>query len=321
MKIFRFIPILALALCPGPRLHAEPVEVDGVLAVINDTVITREQMREFVAPAIDGLQREYAGQPEAVFQQKLTGVINDGLEQLVERQLILHAFDTEGYRMPDSYLDEMVQERIRDRYGDRVTLMKTLQAQGETLEQFREDVRDQAIESYMRSKNVAQEIVISPFKIETYYQAHTNDFKLEDEVSLRMITLNKTGSDDTDTVKLAREIRSQILAGAAFADMAAIYSQDSLRSQGGDRGWIERSVLRPELADAAFALQPGQVSDVIETPNTCYLLLVEQKRPAHVKPLNEVRNEIEQNLRAQEQTRLQKQWIDRLKAKTFILYF
>jgi peptidyl-prolyl cis-trans isomerase SurA len=321
MKIFRFIPILALALCPGPRLHAEPVEVDGVLAVINDTVITREQVREFVAPAIDGLQRASAGQPEAVFQRKLTGVISDGLEQLVERQLILHAFDTEGYRMPDSYLDEMVQERIRDRYGDRVTLMKTLQAQGETLEQFREDVRDQAIESYMRSKNVAQEIVISPFKIETYYQAHTNDFKLEDEVSLRMITLNKTGSDDTDTVKLAREIRSQILAGAAFADMAAIYSQDSLRSQGGDRGWIERSVLRPELADAAFALQPGQVSDVIETPNTCYLLLVEQKRPAHVKPLNEVRNEIEQNLRAQEQTRLQKQWIDRLKAKTFILYF
>jgi peptidyl-prolyl cis-trans isomerase SurA len=223
--------------------------------------------------------------------------------------------------MPDSYLDEMVQERIRDRYGDRVTLMKTLQAQGETLEQFREDVRDQAIESYMRSKNVAQEIVISPFKIETYYQAHTNDFALENEVKLRMIGLNKTSAADTDTVKLAREIRAQILAGAAFADMAAIYSQDSLRSQGGDRGWIERSVLRPELADAAFALQPGQVSDVIETPNTCYLLLVEQKRPAHVKPLNEVRNEIEQNLRAQEQTRLQKQWIDRLKAKTFILYF
>ena len=93
------------------------------------------------------------------------------------------------------------------------------------------------------------------------------------------------------------------------------------RSQGGDKGWIERSVLRKELADTAFALQPGQVSDVIETPDTCYLMLVEETRPAHVKPLTEVRDGIEKNLRAQEQARLEKQWIDRLKSKTFILYF
>jgi parvulin-like peptidyl-prolyl isomerase len=319
MKIFRFISILALALCPGPRLHA--VMVDGVLAVINDTVITRQQVEEFVMPAIDSLRREYAGEPEAVFQQKLTAVINDGLEQLVERQLILHDFDTEGYRMPDSYLDEMVQDRIRDRYSDRVTLTKTLQAQGETFESFRKEVRDQAIVTYMRSKNIAQEIVISPYKIETYYHAHQDDFKIEDEIKLRMIVLNKTSADDTNTPAMAREILSQIKGGASFQEMASSYSQDSQRGQGGDRGWIERSVLRKELADATFALQTGQVSDVIETPETCYLMLVEQKRPSHVKPLNEVRDDIEKNLRAEEQARLEKQWIARLKAKTFILRF
>jgi parvulin-like peptidyl-prolyl isomerase len=319
MKISRFIPILALALCPGPRLHAEMV--DGVLAVINDTVITRQQVEEFVAPAIDSLRREYADQPEAVFQQKFAETVNDGLEQLVERQLILHDFDTEGYRMPDSYLDELVQDRIRDRYTDRVTLMKTLQAQGETFESFRQDVRDQAIESFMRSKKVAQEIIISPYKVETYYQAHQDDFKVEDEIKLRMIVLNKTDNDDTNTVNLAREIRDKIKEGASFVEMASVYSQDSQRSQGGDRGWIERSVLRKELADAAFALQPGRVSDVIETPDACYLMLVEQTRPAHVKPLNEVRDDIENNLRAQEQARLLKEWIDRMKAKTFILRF
>jgi parvulin-like peptidyl-prolyl isomerase len=320
MKIFCFVPILALALCPGPRLHAEMV--DGVLAVVNDTVITRQQVEEFIAPAIDSLRREYAGQPEAVVQQKLTGVINDGLDQLVERQLILHEFNTLGYRMPDSYLDQIVQDRIRDQfYGDRVTLMKTLQAQGETFESFREGVRDQAIETFMRSKNVAQEIVVSPYKIENYYNAHQADYKVADEIKLRMIVLNKTASDDTNTVKLAREIRDQIKAGAAFEQMASIHSQDSLRSQGGDWGWIDRSVLREELADAAFALKPGQVSDVIEMPKTCYLMLVEQTRPAHVKPLNEVRDEIEKNLRAQEQARLLKQWIARLKTKSFILRF
>jgi len=308
-----------LALCPGPRLHA--VMVDGVLAVINDTAITRQQVEAFIAPAIDALRREYAGQPEAAFQQKLTGALNDGLEQLVERQLILHAFDTEGYRLPDSVVDQLVQDRIRERFSDRVTLMKTLQAQGETFEAFRKDVRDQYIVSALRSKNISQEIIISPYKVENYYHAHQDDFKIEDEIKLRMIVLNKTAGDDTNTVSLAREIRAQIQAGAAFAEMASVYSQDAQRSQGGDKGWIERSVLRQELADAAFALKPGQVSDVIETPDTCYLMLVEQTRPAHVKPLNEVRDAIEKSLRAQEQARLEKQWIDKLKAKTFILYF
>src|SRR5208283_291616 len=206
MKIFRFVPILALALCPGPRLHAEVVAEDGILAVINDTVITRQQVYDFVKPAIDALQREYAGQPDAVFQQKFTGVINDGLEQLVERQLILHDFDVEGYRLPDSVVDELVRDRIRERFSDRVTLMKTLQAQGETFEAFRKDVRDQYIVSALRAKNVSQEIVVSPNRVANYYLTHQDDFKVEDEVKLRMIALNKTSDDDTNTVNLAREI-------------------------------------------------------------------------------------------------------------------
>ena len=78
------------------------------------------------------MRREYAHQENVsnVFEQKAIDVFNDGLEQLIERQLILHEFDTEGYKLPDGAVDQMVQERIRERYGDRITLMKTLQAQG-----------------------------------------------------------------------------------------------------------------------------------------------------------------------------------------------
>ena len=92
------------------------------------------------------------------------------------------------------------------------------------------------------------------------------------------------------------------------------------RHQAGDWGWVERSVLRKDLADVAFSLQPGQTSDVIETPDAVYLMLVEDKKPAHAKVLNDVREDIEKTLRTQEQARLQKKWIDGLKKKTFVLY-
>ena len=322
MKFFRFIPILAAAFGFSLSLHAELV--DDIMAVVNSGVVTYAEVVEFTAPAAQALNREYAGQAN-LFQQKLDAAINDGLEQLIERQLILRDFDVEGYRLPDTVVDELVQERIRERFGDRITLMKTLQAQGMTFEKFRKDVRDQYIISALRAKNMSPEKnIISPYKVETYYLNHQDDFKVEDEIKLRMIVLNKTSGDDTNTVGLANEILAKIKEGATFQEMATVYSQGSQRSQGGDWGWVQRSVLRKELADVAFALKPGQVSDVIETPGTgetpgaYYIMLVENKRPAHVKPLNEVRDDVEATLRTQLQKQLEQQWIAKLKKNTFI---
>jgi parvulin-like peptidyl-prolyl isomerase len=184
-----------------------------------------------------------------------------------------------------------------------------------TFEAFRKEVRDQWIETQMRRKNVSQEIVISPYKVENYYQTHQDDFKVEDQVKLRMIILNKTSAADTNTLALANEIAAKIKDGATFQQMASIYSS-SQQKEGDD--WYERSALRKELADAAFALKPGQVSDAIDTPESDYILLAEQNTPAHVKPLGDIRDDIEKTLRAQEQARIEKQWIEQLKKKSFI---
>ena len=315
MKLSRLILVLAATFCLGLPLRAELA--DGVKAIVNDSVITYAEVEDFAAPAIDSLRRQYAGQPD-VFQQKLTDVLTNSLEILVERQLILDDFNTEGYKLPDSVLDEYVQDNIRENFGDRITFMKTLQARGETFEKYRDELHDQYIESAMRHKNITQEIVVSPYKIENYYLAHQDDFKVEDEIKLHMIVLNKSSPDDKDTRRMAGEVLTKIKEGATFAEMASVYSQGSQQRQGGDWGWVERSVLRKELADIAFALKPGQISNVIETPEACYIMLVDEKRPAHVKPLGDVRSEIEQTLRAQQQSQLEKQWIEQLKIKAFI---
>jgi parvulin-like peptidyl-prolyl isomerase len=318
MKLFRLMAICGAAFAVSLPLRAELA--DGVKAVVNDTVITYSQVEAYTAPAADALRRQYPNSPE-IYQQKLNEALNDSLEQLVERQLILRSFDVDGYQLPAEYVDQMVQDQIRDRFGDRVTFIKTLQAQGMTVEQFRKQVRDQYIVSQLRIKNVAQEVVISPYKVETYYLNHQDDFKVQDEIKLRMIVLNKPAPDDTNSLQLANEILAKIKGGASFQEMASIYSQGSQKSSGGDWGWVQRSVLRKDLADAAFSLKPGQISGVINAPDALYLMLVEQKRPAHVRPLDNVRDDIEKTIRTQDQARLEKQWIDSLKQKTFIRYF
>jgi len=315
MKLSRLIAIFAAAICFALPSRAELA--DGIQAVVNDNVVTYGQVREFTAPAIEALHEQYADQQD-VFDQKLGETFKDSLEQLVERQLILHDFDTEGYHLPESVVDGLVQDRIRERFGDRLTLMKTLQAQGETFEEFRKEIREQYIVSALRNKNVSQEVIISPYKVENYYQTHQADFKIADEIKLRMIVLKKSSADDTNTLNLAREIQSKIKDGAAFSEMETIYTQGTQQKEG---DWYERTVLRKELADVAFNLKVGEVSDVIETPESCYLVLVEQTRPSRIKPLNEVRDDIEKNLRTQDQARIEKQWIDRLKKKTFIRIF
>jgi parvulin-like peptidyl-prolyl isomerase len=320
MNIARLIPVLAVLGGLVSPLHADPVLADGVQAIVNDTVITYAQVYDFTAPVVDTLRQQYRGQPDA-YQKALEAALNDSLEQLVERQLILHSFETDGYKLPDSVIDGVVQDRIKERFGDRVTMIKTLQAQGMTVEQFRKQVREQYIEAAMRNENVSKEIIISPFKVETYYQAHQADFKLPDQVKLRMITLNKNGDSGTNTLALANEILSEIHKGATFSEMAMIYSQDDQKKIGGDRGWVDRTTLRPELTAAAFALKPGETSGVIDLPDACYLINVVDLHQAHVKPLADVRDDIEKTLRAAEQDRLQKEWIESLRKKTFIAYF
>ncbi len=316
----RFHCILGLIVGAAISAGAEPAVIDGVKSVVSSRVVTFSEVEDYSRPAADALRRQYSAQPE-IFQQKLNETLNDSLEQLVERSLILRSFDTDGYKLPESVVTELVQERIRERFGDRVTFMKTLQAQGMTVEQFRKQVRDQYIESALRNQNVQREIFVSPYKIENYYLANQDEFRLEDQIKLRMIVLTKASPDDTNALKLAREIQAKIKDGTPFTEMAAIYSQGSQQHQGGDWGWVQRSVLRKELADVAFTLKPGVVSDLVDTPDTCYLMLVEEKRGNHVRPLTEVAIDIEKNLRLKQQAKLQKQWIDGLKKKTFIRYF
>jgi parvulin-like peptidyl-prolyl isomerase len=323
MKIFRAIFLIAAV--GGTAAQAELAST--VRVVVHDSVITSQEVEIPAAALMQSMRRQYANQPE-LLKKKFDEAVNDNEEQLIQRQLILHEFASAGYRpLPESYIDEQIERRIqRDFSGDRTKMMKTLQAEGVTYEKFRQQQRERMILSALEEKNVQREILISPHKIETYYLAHKDEYKVDEQVKLRTIVLNTPSPERVEAEKKkADEIIRSIKGGASFAEMANVYSHN--KTEGGDRGWYKKYsadgalVLRKELAEVAFSLKPGEVSNVVETPEALYLLMVDDRRPAHVKTLSEVHELIESELQRQERSRLLKQWIERLKKKTFVRHF
>jgi parvulin-like peptidyl-prolyl isomerase len=300
---------------------AQTRTLNGIAVIVNEAVITYSEVEDFAGPALDAVRRTPL--PAAQLQQKMTQIQTDALQQLVERQLILNDYKVSGYNLPESIIDDEINIRIRKQFGDRLRLTQTLQAQGGTYESYRRNIREQIIVDALAQKHVSSVVLISPYKIEQYFETNKQNFQLEDQVKLRMIVLNKPpGSDAAITTKLAKEILLKLDEGASFTEMAGIYSEGAQRAQQGDWGWVEKKkVLRPELDAVAFTLKKGQHSGVIETADACYILLVEDVRQAQVRPLPEVRDEIEKILVAEERSRLRRQYVERLTKKSFVRYY
>jgi peptidyl-prolyl cis-trans isomerase SurA len=322
MRWFTGILIGCVGLAWGSAAGAEPQLLNGIAAKVNDKIITQEEIASAISVNDRQLLMRLYGRQPALLEEKMRQSQQDALDQLVERELILHEFETAGYQLPDSVIEEYMRGIIRERFGDRLNLVKELQLKGRTMESFKREVREDYIVQAMRQKNVSSSVLVSPYKIESYYGQNTNQFRVEDQIRLRMIFVaNKPDRSAERTRQLAEEILSKIERGAAFKEMAAVYSDGSQRVEAGDWGLIEPSKLNEDLAKVAETLKPGEHSGVIELANGCYLMLVEEFRPAHVRSLADVRDEVERTLLLQERQRLYKQWIERLKAKSYVSYF
>lgn len=253
------VGIAAVTASAAPELR------NGVAAIVNDSIITFQEVEDYTAEAVDLLRRTYGRAQPEVYQQKRIETMTDGLEQLIEKQLILDDFEGSGGQLPESFVDEEVKDRIRRQFGDRVTLVKTLQTRGVRLESYRKRVHDDIIVNFMRQKNVSSAITISPTKIEHYYATNQHFFQVEDQVKLRRIVLNRSGGNSADELlNLAREIVRKLNEGTPFAEMAAIYSQ--VRGKEGAE-WFERKVLKRGLSDIVFTLRARERTGIVGLAN------------------------------------------------------
>ena len=304
-----------ITLCAPAAPAAEPRVLDAIAAVVNDDVVTLFQVLELTNALENSLKTNYSG---AELATRIKEVRIRALNDLVDRQLILQEFKKMKGQIPPHAIDDRVNAIIREDFGgDKSAFMRTIAAQGLTLDRIRKMEEDKIIVQAMRSREVKNEPMLAPGAIERYYNQHIQEWTTNDEVKLRMIKINH-GAKPAEKRKMAQEIREKIVRGADFADLARVYSEDSTQDKGGDWGWVKHGDLSPQMEQVFFRLQTGKVSDIVEMNGAFYLMLVEQKKGGTVKPLKELRKGIEAQLLQVERQKDQQEWLQRLRKKAFV---
>jgi peptidyl-prolyl cis-trans isomerase D len=158
------------------------------------------------------------------------------------------------------------------------------------------------------ARMLAQTIVTQQ-QLEDYYSQHRDEFRIPEQVTVRQIVINKPlpGSDgkiDQKALDAARakadDVAKQLKAGANFADLAKKYSDDATKEQGGLVGSVRPDVFPDAAVKTAVTSTPrGQTSDVISAGYAFVIIHVDDRQEARVKPLAEVKDQIEPLIKQQ----------------------
>jgi peptidyl-prolyl cis-trans isomerase SurA len=332
------LPAASLAQDPAgssspPPASAAPIDdgmdlrfANGIVAVVEGKAITVDDVRREIQPLLPQLQRESRNEKE--FTEKLEALQDDIIQNHIDRVLIVKEFykEKEGQpkrTIPTSYIDNQLAEILITQYdNDRSKFLASLRKQGKTIRDFRREIEEDIIQGYMRQQQRKSQSVVSPVKVETFYNENKEKFFQEDSVHLRLIQFSRTeGATDGELRAKAESVVARMKAGEKFEDLAKEVSQDTRRTKGGDWGWQKRSDLKAELSDPLFKLAKGEVTEPIVMPEGAFLLFVEDRKFAGVQPIDEVRDQIERILVQQMARSSQERWLERLRRNGYVKHY
>ncbi len=295
---------------------------NGIAAIVEDKVITVDDVRREIAPYIPQIQRESRNERE--FNEKLEKYQDDVIQDLIDRVLIVKEFyKDEKRRIPDSFVDNYIADIQAEQFeGDRSKFLAYLRSRGITQREYRREAEEEIIYNYMRQQQRKSYSTISPVRIETFYKENKDRFYQDDAVHLRLIQFNRRNSEsDAELRAKALEVIGRFERGEKFEDLAREYSQDSRRSRGGDWDWQKKADLKTEFSEPLFALKKGEMTAPIILPEGCFLLYAEDRKYAGIQPIDEVRGDIELMISRQMAQVSQERWLERLRRNGYVRHY
>ncbi len=255
-------------------------DIDSVVAVVNDDVITRNELDDRVREVVRQLQRQNTPLPaEDVLQKQI-------LERMITDMLQRQYAKENGVRVDDTQLNLAI-TRIaqQNNFPSLDAFRAKLEADGVDYKKFREEIRSEIISTRLRKREVESKLVISEREVEDYLANKARIGSEGEEFHLAHILVVVPEQASAAKIQAARERAEQALSklngGADFAQVAASISDAKDALKGGDLGWHSGDTIPPLFMNVLQNMKPGQISAVLRSSSGFHILKLLEKRSAN----------------------------------------
>jgi peptidyl-prolyl cis-trans isomerase C len=246
----------------------------------------------------------------------------EAMDRIIEQELARQAAERAGIEVEAETVDAAI-DGLRSVYDDERSYVIKLKDEGFTEQSFREHVEGMlAAKTYLDGIRLRASTV-SDEELEAYYHENEHRLTFPERVRVRHILLTwkpmGTGDDRAAIRAQMAPILERARSGEDFALLAREYSDDyATKRNGGDTGLFHRGEMAPVFEEAAFALKPGEISDLVETPFGVHIIRLEEHREPYLLPLDEIREQLREHIREEKTEETVRSEIERLRASADI---
>jgi peptidyl-prolyl cis-trans isomerase C len=296
----------------APAIKPVPAELPDVVARVNGETISKTDFEK----AVKNIEAN-AGGPVPPDQRDR--VYRGVLDQMIGFRLLIQESKTRKTVVADAELDKRVAQ-IRSRFPSEEEFKKALDQQNVTVEQLRTDAMNDMLVGSMLQAEVGTKVAVTPEQVNDFYQKNPAQFQQPERVRASHILIGFPDNADDAAKKQSRtkaaEILKEVKAGKDFAALAKQHSTDpGSGSNGGDLGFFQKGQMVPPFEQAAFALKPGETSELVESQFGIHIIKMVERQAGRTVPIEEVRPKIQQYLEGQGRQQQTQAFVDSLKAK------
>ena len=284
--------------------------MNRIVAVVNDDIITQQDVRAFLDAAQDQEQPAAHSEP--------AGMQDAALQRLIEQRLLLQEAQRQNIAVEASEVLARF-DQFREHLGSREAFLQSLQEMGLNEETLKDKLREQLMAQRLVDKHIRSTITISPQEVSAELGEHPNVAKAGDRVRASHILIRVSESRSEEQARqLAEQLHEQLGHGADFAELARRYSEDAQKDSGGRMDWVAPGDLLPELDQALFLMKIGELSAPIRSRLGFHLLKVDDRQDVSQLSLPEANRTVYQQIFQRKFRAAFTAWMNELKRKAYI---